>query len=168
MSGFLVKQRISAAAATGQSQCRESESQQRQCGGLRDDLAPRPNIDALVKAAAILEPGAADGDGDVVLIQGHLFLGRQQSAAGCQIAVAADEVLREDIAGERKTVEGRGAANTPIQPDICTVTYIYYGNSRGGVGDECARKQKNPHCGVAAPPSRMSAPDKLVGAAGTV
>src|SRR4029077_7278460 len=61
------------------------------------------------------------------------------------IAVTADEGLREDISCERRAVEGRGAANTPIQPDTCTVTYMFPGNIRGGRGDERGRKQEIPH-----------------------
>ena len=53
--------------------------------------------------------------------------------------------MREDVSGERRAVEGSGAADIPIQPDTCTVTYILHGNSRGGRGDKGARKQENPH-----------------------
>lgn len=51
---------------SGGQQTRQAEAGEQKRAGLRDDLAvrstsaPRPNIDALVKAAAVREPGAAE------------------------------------------------------------------------------------------------------------
>ena len=141
-----MNQLISAVAAASKSKSRESESHQRQRAWLGYDIA-------LVKAATVRDifTAATRHDvtraktGDGVLIQRHFCLGRQGSAANkCQIAVTADEVMGEDVSGERRAVEGRGAADSPIDPDICTVTYILHDHIRGGRGDERAIKPEIP------------------------
>ena len=72
--------------ASAESESGQAEGEKGECGGFRDNLAvrpasaPRPNSDALVKAAAA-EPGTRAADGDIVLIQRHLCLRRQESAA---------------------------------------------------------------------------------------
>src|ERR1700681_342993 len=60
--------------------------------------------------------------------------------------------MREDISCERRAVEGRGGAYTPIYPDPRTGTYVLHGNCRDGRGDERARKQEMPLRGAVASP----------------
>src|SRR4029077_17118044 len=88
---------------------------------------------AWVKAAATPESGANAAVGDRVHNQRHLCRGRRKSAAvNCYTAANGDCGSREDISFERRTVEGRLRADIPIQPDMCTVTYIFHDNCRGG------------------------------------
>ena len=115
-------------AAAQKCKSRESKAQQSKRAWFRDAIhylavrstnAPRPNTIALVKAAAS-EPGAHAADRDIVLDQGDFFLGRQESTAtNRQIAITADELVGKDVAGECKTIEGRGATDTPLDPDTC-------------------------------------------------
>ena len=115
----------STAAATSDAKPSESESQQRQRRWLGN--ARWPIAEALIKATAvrdILTTGTCHDatrakTGDGVLNQSHLCRGRQKSTTSKrQIAVTADEVMREDVSGERRAIEGRGAADSPIDPDI--------------------------------------------------